>query len=58
MNKLSKDEIKFIAEELAKEIDDAGGLERFYDQMYGDGAFKKDSDRYIAGFVDSNGTVH
>ena len=58
MNKLSKDEIKFIAEELAKEIDDAGGLERFYDQMYGDGAFKKDSDRYMAGFVDSNDTMH
>ena len=58
MNKLSKDEIKFIAEELAKEIDNAGGLERFYDQMYGDGAFKKDSDRYMAGFVDSNDTMH
>lgn len=58
MNKLSKDEIKFIAEQLAKEVDEAGGLERFYDNMYGDGAFKKDSDRYIAGFVDSNGTIH
>ena len=47
--RLTGEEIKFLAEELAKEIQEAGGLETYYDGMYGEGAFKRDADKYVAG---------
>lgn len=57
MSKLNDDEIRFLAEQLAQEIESLGGLERYYDTRFGEGAFKKDADRFVAGFVESNGTI-
>ena len=57
MSKLSEEEIKSLAEELAKEIQEAGGLETYYDGMYGEGAFKKDAARYVAGLCPTHETI-
>lgn len=57
MSKLNDDEIQFLAKQLAQEIEGLGGLEQYYNKMFGEGAFKKDADRFVAGFVESNGTI-
>lgn len=51
---LSDAEIADLADKLIKEIQDAGGMKQYYDGLFGSGAY----DRDLAGFVQSNDTVH
>lgn len=55
--KLTDEEIEFLAKELTREIQEAGGLETYYDSMYGEGAFKKDASRYVAGRCPTHETL-
>lgn len=42
MIKLSEDEIKEFADKLVKEIEGAGGMKQYYDQLFGVGAYDRD----------------
>lgn len=51
---LSDEELAEMADKLVKEIQDAGGMEKYYDGLFGKGSFNRDLARYI----EPNGTIH
>lgn len=53
MSKLSEDEIKEFADKIVKEVEDAGGMKKYYDQLFGVGAY----DRDLAGFCPPHETL-
>lgn len=53
-NNLSDAEVRKLAEDLTKEILEAGGLEKYYDKAYGAGAYYRD----VLAFIPASETRH